>query len=176
MKVRSVLAALLLALVFIAPTVPAQAHAELRQSSPAAGETVGGAIHSIALQFFDLDVLEPQDAKVFDAAGNELASQLNRENQRLVIALVDPINTPGEYLVTFAVNGIDGDFSEESFTFTWEEGAPEPAGITVGITEPDGFDPINFVLLLVAAALAAFLAQRVWFAYREHQAAAQAAD
>ncbi len=166
--------AALLALCSLQLAPSALAHAELRQSSPAAGETVGGAIHSIALQFFDLDVTKPQDARVFDAAGNELPGQTNREDQRIVIALVDPIPTEGDYLVTYAVNGLDGDYSEESFTFTWQEGAPEPAGITVDLTVPTGFDTINFVLLLVGAALAAFIAQRFISAYREHKAAAAA--
>ena len=150
---------------------PAMAHAELRQASPDRNETVGGAVHSITMQFFDLDVTRPQVVKVFDAAGNELPGQLNQQDQRLVVALVDPITTPGEYLVTFAVHGIDGDFTEESFTFRWEEGAPEPKGITVGLTEPVGFDTFNYVLILIAAAIAAFLVHRFWMAYREHKAA-----
>lgn len=150
---------------------PAFAHAELRQSSPEAGETVGGAVHSIALQFFDLDLSEPQVAKVFDAAGDELPSQLNNEDQRLVIALVEPITTPGEYVVSYEVHGIDGDFSQESFSFFWEQGAPEPKGITVDLTSPVGFDTLNYVLLLVGAAMAAFLVHRFMIAFREHRAA-----
>jgi methionine-rich copper-binding protein CopC len=147
----------------------ASAHAELRQASPDRGETVGGAIHSITLQFFDLDLTKPQTAAVFDPAGNELAGQVNREDQRLVIALVEPITTPGEYLVTFAANGIDGDFTEESFSFRWEEGAPEPKGID--ITEPVGLDTFNYVLLLIGAALAAFIVHRFMVARREIRAA-----
>ncbi len=133
-------------------------------------------MHSIALQFFDLDLSKQQDAKVFDAAGNELPSQLNQEDQRLVIALTDPITTAGDYLVTFAVHGIDGDFSEESFSFQWEEGAPEPKGITVDLTSPIGFDTTNFILLLVAAVIGAFLVQRFLTALKQHRAAQQRAD
>jgi len=146
----------------------ASAHAELRQASPDRGEVVGGAIHSITMQFFDLDVTKPQTATVFDPAGNELSGQVNREDQRLVISLVDPIQTPGEYLVAWAANGIDGDFTEETFTFTWQEGAPEPKGID--LTEPVGFDTVNYVLILIGAALAAFLVHRVMMARREMQA------
>lgn len=153
----------------------ALAHAEMRQASPDRNEVVGGAIHSITMQFFDLDVTKPQMAQIFDEAGNELPSQLNREDQRLVLALIDPITTPGEYLVTFTVNGIDGDLTEESFTWQWEEGAPEPKGITVGLTESTGFDTFNFVLVLIGAGVAAFLVQRFWMAWREHKAA-QAVD
>jgi len=112
-----------------------------------------------------------QDVKVFDSAGIELTSQMNQEDQRIVLALVDPIATPGEYLVTYAVTGIDGDFTEESFTFRWQEGAPEPAGITVFLAQDQGFDYITFGLLLVGAALAAFLAVRFITALREHRAA-----
>lgn len=147
----------------------ASAHAELRQASPDRGETVGGAIHSITLQFFDLDLTKPQTAAVFGPDGTELLGQVNREDQRLVIALVEPITTPGEYLVTFAANGIDGDFTEESFTFRWEEGAPEPKGID--ITKPVGLDTFNYVLLLIGAALAAFIVHRLMVARREMRAA-----
>jgi methionine-rich copper-binding protein CopC len=175
-RLRPVLAALLLTLLSATVFVPpALAHAELRQSSPEAGETVGGEVHAIALQFFDLDLSKGQDAKIFDAAGNQLPSQLNGEDQRLVIALLDEIETPGEYLVTYAVNGVDGDFTEDSFTFRWEEGAPEPKGITVDLTVPVGFDTMNFVLLLIGAAIAAFLSARFMMALRQHRSA-QAAD
>jgi len=147
----------------------ASAHAELRQASPDRGETVGGAIHAITLQFFNLDLTKPQTAAIFGPDGNELLGQVNREDQRLVIALVEPITTPGDYLVTFAANGIDGDFTEESFTFRWEEGAPEPKGID--ITEPVGLDTFSYVLLLLGAALAAFIVHRFMVARREMRAA-----
>lgn len=163
---------LLVALLTLVAPLAASAHAELRQSSPQAGETVGGAVHSIALQFFGLDLRQDQVAAVYDSAGNELQSQLNIQDERLVLALVDPITTPDEYLVTYTVHGVDGDTTDESFTFTWQDGAPAPAGITVDLTEPVGFDTINYVLLLVGAAIAAFLAHRLWMAWREHQAAA----
>ncbi len=164
-------------LVIAAAVMPATAyaHAELRQSSPEGGEVVGGSLHAVTLQFFDLDVSKPPVAQIFDAAGNELPSQLNREDQRVVIALIDPIATPGEYLVTYEMTGLDGDFSEESFTFRWEEGAPEPKGITVDLTVPVGFDTANYILILVAAGVAAFLVHRFLVALREHKAA-QALD
>ena len=167
---RLLVVALLLTLISgILFPAAASAHAELRQASPDRGETVGGAIHSITLQFFDLDLTKPQTAAVFDPAGNELTGQVNREDQRLVIALVEPITTPGEYLVTFAANGIDGDFTQESFSFRWEEGAPEPKGID--ITQPVGLDTVNYVLLLVGAALAAFIVHRFMVARRDLRAA-----
>ncbi len=176
-KLRALLLALCLTLLgSLLITSPAFAHAELRQSSPEGGETVGGAVHSIVLQFFDLDVANPPVAKIFDAAGNELTGQLNLDQQRLVIALVDPITTPGEYLVTYNMTGVDGDYTEDSFTFRWEEGAPEPKGITADLTVPVGFDTINYVLLLVGAAIAAYIVHRFMMALRDHRAAQAAAD
>lgn len=174
---RKLLAALaVVAVVVLATPDPALAHAELRQASPDRGETVGGAIHSITMQFFDLDLSKPQIVEVFDGAGNRLPAQLNNEGQRLVLALVDPITTPGEYVVTFQVSGVDGDFTQESFSFFWEEGAPEPKGITVDLTSPVGFDTLNYVLILAGAALAAFLVHRFMMAYREHRAASSIPD
>lgn len=151
-----------------AGTSPALAHAELRGASPASNETVGGAIHSVSMLFFDLDETKVPQAQVFDAAGNPLGSQLNQDGQLLVIALIDPISTPGDYLVRYAVWGLDGDFTDDSYSFSWAEGAPEASPIEV---ESVGFDIWNFVLLMAAAALAAFLVHRFMMAMKEHRAA-----
>lgn len=147
----------------------AAAHAELRQSSPAANEVVGGAVHFVAMQFFDLDLDQPQVARIFDAAGNEIPAQLNQEGERLILALTDPIQSPGDYTVTFDLWGIDGDFSQESFVWTWQEGADEPKGLT-DLTEAAGFDTLNYVLVLIGAALAAFIVHRFMVALKEHRA------
>jgi len=146
------------------------AHAELRQSSPVAGETVGGSFHQIAMLFFDLDEAAPNEAKLFDPAGNEVDSVLVKDGQKLVIP-IDPLSTPGDYIVEYAIYGQDGDFTEEAFTFRFDPVADEPQGITVTIPSHGGFDFTNFALLLCGAAAAAFLIHRFVVALREHKAA-----
>jgi len=157
-------------LLFASPVPAASAHAELLQSSPEHGETIGGALDEILLQFFDLDAERDQNARLFDAAGTEIPTGIALEEQRLVLTVTDPIQTPGEYTIVYAVTGIDGDSSQGAFTFAWVEGAPEPSGITLSL-DHGGFDVVNFLLLLAAAAVAAFLVHRVMTALKEHRAA-----
>lgn len=165
-RVATVVVLLLLSLM---STTPAYAHAELRQASPDVGQTVGGEFHSIAMQFTGLDPAVTHQAKLFDPAGNQIDTTLAAENQRLVLP-IEPLSVPGEYTVTYAVRGIDGDFTEDSFSFRFDPAADEPDGITVAVAEPGGFDFVGYALLLAAAALAAFLVHRFFAAYREHRA------
>lgn len=171
---KRVLGVLLCLLAFVLPATvvlpSANAHAELRQSSPAAGETVGGEFHQVSLLFIGLDQSFPHEVRLYDPAGNLLREDPALLDQRLVLS-IDPLTVPGEYLVTYEVTGIDADFTSESFTFFYDPSAPEPEPITIETFGDDGFDVINFALLLAAAGLAAFLVSRVVMAWREHQAA-----
>lgn len=151
----------------------AQAHAELRQSSPAAGETVGGEFHQVALLFSGLDASLPQQARLYDPAGTLLREDPALFDQRLVLS-IDPFTLPGEYSVTYEVTGIDGDFTSESFTFFYQPDEPEPEPITIETFGDDGFDVVNFALLLAGAGVAAFLLHRVLTAWREHRVAQRA--
>lgn len=174
-RVLGIVLCLLAAVLPLAIALPsAQAHAELRQSSPAAGATVGGEFHQVAMFFTGLDAALPQQARLFDPAGNLVREGPSLEDQQMVLS-IDPLTVPGEYLVTYEVTGIDGDFTAESFTFFYEPDADEPDPLTIEIYGDDGFDVINFVLLLVGAGLAAFLVHRVVTAWREDRAASRAA-
>lgn len=166
--------AAMMALFVVVPS--AEAHAELRQASPGIGETVGGSFHAVIMAFTDLDVNAPQSAQLFDPAGNEIDSELVVDGQRLILP-IEPLEIPGQYLVQFSVNGIDGDFIEDQkFTFIFDPSAPEPSPITFGIAEPEGFDFVTFTLLTVLAGLLAFLVHRVLSAWRQHKAAGLAAS
>lgn len=155
----------------IAVAPDAEAHAELRQTSPGIGETVGGSFHAVIMAFTDLDIDAPQSAQLFDPAGNQIESEPVLDGQRLILP-IEPLEIPGRYLVQFSVNGIDGDFVEnQKFTFTFDPSAPEPAPITFGVAQPEGFDFVNFALLMVGAGLLAFLVHRFLAAWRDHKAA-----
>lgn len=167
---RALAGTLVLLIVMVAQAPYALAHAELRQASPDVGETVGGEFHQIAMQFIGLDPQQTHQAKLFDPAGNLITESSASEGQRLVIP-IDPLTVPGDYLVTYAVHGIDGDFTEESFGFTFDPAADEPSGITIAEIGPEGFDFVLLTLLLIAAGLAAFLVTRVMSALRAHRGA-----
>lgn len=172
---RLVAAEIVVLLVSLFVMTGASAHAELLQSSPAADQTVGGEFHSIALQFGGLDSEAPQDAQLFDPAGNRIESVLAREKQRLVIP-IEPLSVPGVYTVTYEVNGEDGDFTTGSFSFTYEPGADPPTGITIANgPSSQGFDFVALGLASAAAAIAAFLVHRVVSAWRDHTRARTAA-
>lgn len=167
---------LCLLLSIVVGTPSADAHAELWDSSPAADETVGGEFHQIVMQFFGLDPAAQQSASLFDPAGNRVDSVAVWENQRIVLP-IEPLTVPGEYTVTFEVNGIDGDLSDGSFSFRYDSSADEPGPVSPGPgVEPEGFDWITLGLLLVAAAIAAFLVSRFMTALREHRRDKAAAE
>jgi len=133
---RIVLTALVLGMGLLATTLTvaipaAEAHAELREASPGVGQTVGGEFHRIAMHFTGLDATQPQAMQLFDPAGNLIDEGGAAEGQRLVLS-ISPLTLPGEYTVNYQVNGIDGDYVEESYTFRYEPSADEPSELTIG--------------------------------------------
>jgi len=171
---RAVAVALLATLASLTFASTASAHAELRQASPDVDQTVGGTVHQVAIQFIGLDPDATHDTKLFDPAGNQIEAKVIHEGQRIVLPITEPFTIPGEYLVTYAVYGIDGDFTESEFTFRYDESAPEPVGITVPVYQEPGFDFVTLAMLIAGATIAAFMVHRFVFAWREHKAAQQA--
>jgi methionine-rich copper-binding protein CopC len=149
---------------------PASAHTELRQSSPEAGETVGGDFHQIVLLLLGWDAEAPFSAELFDPSGARIESEVKTDNQRLVMP-IEGLTVPGLYTVTYTVTSVDRDVTSDSFTFRFDPSAPPPKGITVEVGTGQGFDFVALGLLMVLAALAAFLVQRFRTALREHRAA-----
>jgi len=177
---RIVLTALVLGMGLLATTLTvaipaAEAHAELREASPGVGQTVGGEFHRIAMHFTGLDATQPQAMQLFDPAGNLIDEGGAAEGQRLVLS-ISPLTLPGEYTVNYQVNGIDGDYVEESYTFRYEPSADEPSELTIGNPIDEGFDWVTFALLLAGSATAAFLVHRFFTALRDHRAAQASFD
>jgi len=166
---------MLVAVVTLLGAMPlALAHAELRQTSPRRGATVGGEFRSVVMAFTELDPFAPQTARLFDPAGNQVPSVVARDNERLVLP-IQPLKVPGRYIVEFDVIGLDGDFTSQAWTFQFDTAAADPEPITFSITgSNEGFDFITFGLLVAIAAFAAFFVQRFVFALREHRAAENA--
>jgi len=124
------------------------------------------------MQFIGLDPDAMHNATLFDPSGNQIEANVIHEGQRIVLPIIEPFTIPGEYLVKYEVNGIDGDFTQESFTFRYDKSAPEPSGITIAVYEEPGFDFVLLSLVLVGAALAAFLVHRFVFALKQHRSEA----
>jgi len=169
------LLSLLLCIVGLVAAAPsASAHAELLQASPAPGSIVGGEFHSIVLHFGGIDWEATHSAQLFGPDGAVIETpEVIHDRQRLVIPL-EPLTVPGTYEVRYTVQGVDGDVTSEVMTFRFDPGAPAPEGVTLSNGGDTGFDWVAFALLLVGAALLAFLIARFMFAWREHQQAKQA--
>lgn len=164
--------AVVTALTLLAVHTPrASAHAELLQSSPAAGSIVGGEFHSIVLHFSDIDWNGTHVAELYGPDGAQVPTQaIVHERQRLTIP-IEPLTVPGLYTVTYTTEGVDNDVITDSLSFRFDPAADRPTGITLSNGGDAGFDWVGFGLLLVGAGLLAFLVARFVAAVREHRAA-----
>lgn len=124
---RSVRTALLTAaaLAVVAPTVSstpaAHAHAEIRESEPAAGGTTATGTEELVLRFISLDTSEPVEVTVTGPEGEDVvaASPVVLEDGTVEVAL-EPLDE-GEHTVAWRAVSADGDGEAEgSFTFTAE--------------------------------------------------------
>lgn len=175
-SVRPAIAAVLIcALAIVGAAPPAAAHAELLQASPAPGSIVGGEFHSIVLHFGGIDWEGTHEAKLFGPDGAQIVTpEVIHDRQRLVIPL-EPLTVPGTYRVRFTIEGDDNDVTSEEMSFRFDPAAAPPAGVTLSNGGDTGFDWVGFGLLVVGAALLAFLVARFMLAYREHQHAKRVA-
>lgn len=166
---------LLGALALAGTAQPASAHAELLQSSPAPGSIVGGEFHSIVLHFGGIDWEGNHVAELFGPDGSQITTPaIVHERQRVTIPL-EPLTVPGNYRVRYTIEGDDNDVITEAFTFRFDPAADRPAGVTLANGGDQGFDWVALALLMVGAALLAFLIARFLSAVKEHRQAQQAA-
>lgn len=116
---RGLLAAALLA--GSAPTVGA--HAEIRESDPAADGTVGTGIDEISMTFISFDPRGPVDVAVLDTDGNDHAVGEPEVSARdsVVTQATEPLEE-GNYSVEWSALSDDGDgISTGSFSFEAED-------------------------------------------------------
>lgn len=117
---RSITAVFLLALAVASLPVPADSHAVLVRSIPAARAVLSHPPDRVGLWFSE--PLEPafSSAAVWSAAGARVDRQDTRVNpndpKQLSVAL--PALEPGSYTVRFRVLSVDGHIVEASFPFT----------------------------------------------------------
>lgn len=147
------------------------AHSELLETSPAANSTVGGSFDRIS--FFFSGIHETVDPSIVlePPPGVEVASApVARDGQQVVLP-IDPLTVPGTYRVFWSALSGDGDghVARGSFKFRYDPSAGEPAGLTLSSGDATRLDLVTLTLLMLAAAVSAFLVHRLWVALVAHR-------
>lgn len=123
---------LLLVLAITVITAPvASAHVEVRESDPAAGDTVREGLESISLTLLAFDPEGPVSIEVTDPAGTDRTVGEPEVDARTstVTVRTEPLAV-GEHIVHWHAEADDGDgASEGTFTFVVEEAAGTGPGI-----------------------------------------------
>jgi copper resistance protein C len=126
-------AAVLALLVVVAAGValPAWAHTQVRDASPAPGETVTGTVDRVEIEFLD-PVLPTPKIEVTGPDGEPVDGLGETEQTADDVAEVtfDPLFEVGRYQVTYEYASLDGFPQEGAHEFTFEEGG---AGGTTGV-------------------------------------------
>jgi methionine-rich copper-binding protein CopC len=99
------------------------AHTELLQASPGPSQRVGGTV-----DFVDLVFLAPVSSVEVEIDGPDgpVPSRVASPDGQIIHVVLEPIETPGSYQVTYRMRSNDGDDTEGTFLFTYQPGAPEP--------------------------------------------------
>lgn len=113
---------LILALLAVLSTlaVPAAAHTQIQRAIPGPGESVGGDVDVVVLDFLDPVLPTPEitvsgpDGPV---AGLEPAELIADD---VAVARFDPLTVAGRYRVDYTFAALDGDEEVSAHTFTFE--------------------------------------------------------
>ncbi len=121
MRTRRPLLLLALLAALVALAVPATAHTQIQRATPGPGESVGGEVDSVVLDFLDpvvptpeITVSGPDGAPV---AGLQPVEMLADD---VAVARFDPLTEAGEYQVDYTFLALDGDQQVSAHTFTFE--------------------------------------------------------
>ncbi|GAA1515124.1 copper resistance protein CopC [Nocardioides humi] len=177
---RAAGAALLLALavLLLLPAAPAAAHATLIATDPAAGAVLPAAPDRVRFTFDEKVSLVPDGVRVFDAAGDPVASSATARDAVLEVDLPDEVGT-GTLVVVWRVVSADGHPISGSLAFS--VGAPSEQVVAVPVPDSGPTGPplvssiatwAGYVSLLLTAGLVAFVVLFV----PEHHLADRARD
>ncbi len=132
---------------------PVLAHAELKESDPAAGETVAESPEQVRLRFN-----EPLDAafsplKVYGSSGERVDEDDARKDPgdaRVVEASLEEL-TQGTYTVEYRVTSVDGHVIEDIYDFSVisSSGSGEAEGGEVGEPEAGTGSPLHYLPYMV---------------------------
>lgn len=103
---------------------PAAAHTDLLQGSPGPAQQAGGEVDFIDLVFF-----EPVTNAVVnleDPNGNTVEGKMTNSDGQIIRFETDPLTVTGRYIVRYAMDSADGDFTEASYFFTYHPDSTQP--------------------------------------------------
>ena len=132
-----VLALLLSLLVVFSDT--AAAHAEMRRSAPKPGQTVGGVVDRVEMEF--REPIQPHDENgvALQYPDGTLALTAIEVNGHLVRGHFDPLSEPGTYKVIWELlDQSDGDWATEGWEFTYDPSAAPPEWLPESAAEGSG--------------------------------------
>lgn len=161
---RAVLVAFVVAGAAVVWASSAGAHTTIAGASPTAGQTVGGTVERIRIDFF----APVTDAAVFvtSPSGADVPGSLDADRGERIEFGVDALDENGEYIVEWSVVTGDGDRQASAFAFTYDRDAPQVAGTARGDDDRGGAFAAPAA---VALALLALLAGRGHLSHRRQQ-------
>ncbi|WP_158412407.1 copper resistance protein CopC [Ilumatobacter nonamiensis] len=128
----------------------------LEGASPGPDARVGGEIDQLILLYDNIVV--DADVSVVDPDGTELSAVARLDSDiRVIVELGEELNTPGVHFVQHAVDAVDGDREEGSYSFTFDPSAPAP-----GLVFPPEDDGSPWLLWIVAVAGVLVIAVLGW--------------
>jgi len=120
-RIRRPLLLLALLVAVVAVAAPAAAHTQIQRAIPGPGESVGGELDVVVLDFLDpvvptpvITVTGPDGAEV---AGLQPVEMLADD---VAVARFDPLAEAGQYRVDYTFVALDGDEQVSAHTFTFE--------------------------------------------------------
>jgi len=147
---------------------PAEAHGELIEARPARNAEVGGVVDRIELQFIGLRHPGAHVLSIFGPDGTrvETNGDYRQDLQRLSL-FFDPLTDPGEYLVNYRVDALDGDVSVDTFSFFFNPEADPPPPLQrrqIGEEQPRSgtLDAMIVGTAIFGTVVLAWIARRLW--------------
>ena len=143
----------------------AAAHAEMRRSAPNPGQTVGGVVDRVEMEF--REPIQPDDSNgvALQYPDGTRALTSIEVDRHLVRGRFDPLTEPGRYKVIWELlDQSDGDWATEEFAFTYDPAAAPPEWLPASAAEGSGGGGgisgstlALMVIIPVAAVLAAWV-------------------
>ncbi len=132
-----VLALLLSLLVVFSDT--AAAHAEMRRSAPNPGQTVGGIVDRVEMEFREPIRPHQSNGVALQYPDGTRALMRIEVNGHLVRGRFNPLTEPGPYKVIWELlDDSDGDWATEEFEFTYDPDAAPPEWLPASAAEGSG--------------------------------------
>ena len=121
MRTRRPLLLLALLAALVTLTAPAAAHTQIQRATPGPGESVGGELDVVVLDFLDPVVPTPE-ITVTGPDGDPVSGLRPAEviADDVVVARFDPLTDAGQYRVDYTFVALDGDEQVSAHTFTFE--------------------------------------------------------